>query len=119
MLAGTIISLVLGLAGGLFLAVRFLPPLAPTREGIIATGLVRLLFAFAVSWTCVQIYLAVHAYAVFQPQGAFGVYERSEILTHAVESILMPGAVLVGLAAVVFLLAPTETQPDDRASERS
>jgi hypothetical protein len=112
--AGTIICLVAGLAGGLFLTIRFLPPLAHTDEGVIATWLVRVLLGLGTAWTVVQIYLAIHAYAVFQPQGAFGVYARSEILTHAVESILMPGAIVVGLAAVVFLLAPTEAEPEDQ-----
>ncbi len=112
----TIISLLVGLGAGLYLTIGFLPALAATFEGTLATWLVRVLVALAASWTCVQIYLAIHAYAIGVPPGIYATYERSEILTHAVESILMPAAVLVALAAVVFLLAPAGGPPEGRST---
>ena len=116
MFALTIVSLVAGFVAGLALAFRFLPPLATTQEGTLVKWLVRLLLALALSWTCVQIYLAIHAYANGVPPGIYSAYERSGILTRAVESILMPAAILVGVAAIVFLLAPAVSAPDTGGS---
>lgn len=110
MFAITITSLVVGFAIGVLLAWRFLPPLATTREGVLATWLVRILFGLGISWSCLQVYYAIHSYVSLTSREAIlGLGEsRSDILSRAVSSILMPGALLVGLSAAIFLLAPTD-----------
>jgi hypothetical protein len=107
----TIASLLVGLAGGVYLAASYLPPLAQTREGAIATWVVRILFGCAVAWTCLQIYSTVHAFVYLGHfEGVGGAIERrSNILTDAVQSVLLLGSLLVGSASIVYLLAPTET----------
>ena len=95
----------------MYLAARFLPPLAETREGAIATWVVRVLFGGAVAWAALQIYFMIHAYATYghreQPFPLAG-SDKTEILTSTVESILLLGGLLVGAASVVYLLGPTE-----------
>jgi hypothetical protein len=56
MLILTVASLVLGFATGTYIAFRFLPPLADTNEGLIATWIVRLLFGCALAWACSEVY---------------------------------------------------------------
>jgi hypothetical protein len=107
----TIASLVVGLGGGVYLAAAFLPPLARTREGAIATWIVRVLFGCAVAWTCFEIYSTVHAYVnLGHTESIRSLGERrSEILTGMVQSVLLLGSLLVGSASIVYLLAPTDT----------
>jgi hypothetical protein len=106
----TIASLVLGLAGGVYAAIRFLPPLASTREGTMATWVVRLLFGCAVAWTAQEIYVAVHQYAYLGSDTGLGSIgsTRAEILKSTVESTLLLGSLLVGSASIVYLLAPAD-----------
>jgi hypothetical protein len=108
MFGPTIACLVLGLAAGIWSARRYLPALAPTREGTIASWVVRCLFGCAVAWAALQIYLAVHAYANLHSDEFFphSSDNRSEILIEMVQSILLQGGLLLGSAAVVYLLAP-------------
>jgi hypothetical protein len=101
----TIATLVLGLAAGIYVSARFLPPLAKTREGAIATWTVRVLIGCATAWAAVSIYDMIHAYATdVSREGGFPAsLDKSEILKSAVESIF-----LIGSAGIIYLLAPAE-----------
>jgi hypothetical protein len=84
-------ALALGFTAGTYLAFRFLPPLADTREGLIATWIVRLLFGCAGAWACSELYYVVRAYVgLSRIDGSFQSLSeiRSNILTGAVKSIL-------------------------------
>ncbi len=111
MFGPTIACLVVGLAVGTWSAWRYLPPLAATREGAIAAWVVRGFFGCAVAWAAMQIYYAVHAYATLHPHGEFTRFEnRSEILTSTFQSIALLDGLLIGAAAVIYLLAPVQRQ---------
>ena len=109
----SIACLAVGTASGVYLAVRFLPPLARTREGVIAAWVVRVLFGSAVGWIALQIYFMIYAYANYghREPGSIPIPTtgKTAILTSTVESILLIGSLLVGSASIVYLLAPTES----------
>jgi hypothetical protein len=109
----SIACLAVGAAGGAYLAARFLPPLAQTREGVIATWVVRVLFGSAAGWIALQVYFMIYAYANYghREPGSIPIPTtgKTEILTSTVQSILGLGGLLVGSASVVYLLAPTES----------
>ena len=107
----SIACLVVGAAGGVYLAARFLPPLASTQEGVIATWIVRVFFAGAVAWIAVQLYFMIHAYANLHREGAgfpLPGDDKSQILTSTLQTILLYGGLLVGAASIIYLLAPTD-----------
>jgi hypothetical protein len=119
MFALTIATLVLGFVAGVYLSARFLPPLAGSREGVLMTWTVRVLVGSAVAWAAVTIYDMIHAYAV-HAAGEVGVHltgiDKAEVLKSTVGSILVPDALLVGFAAVIYLLAPTDEALDELVS---
>jgi hypothetical protein len=106
----TIVTLVLGFAGGMYVSLRYLPPLAGTREGTIATWTVRLLVACAAAWTAVTIYDMVHEYATLSGPGhvEFLGSSKAGILRDTVQSILQLDGLLIGAAGIIYLLAPAE-----------
>jgi hypothetical protein len=112
MLAVTIACLVVGLAVGVYVAFRFLPALASTREGAIAAWLVRVLVGCALAWAAVEIYNAVHSFVYLGKEANFGAglgTTRAEVLIRTVEDILLVDSLLLGFAATVYLLAPART----------
>ncbi len=116
----SIACLVVGAAGGGYLAARFLPPLAQTREGVIATWVVRTLFAGAVAWTALQLYFMIYGYVNLHHEAGFPARisgDKTEILTGTVQSILLYSAILVGSASVIYLLAPTDGAEDRPAGQ--
>ncbi len=109
----SIACLVVGAVGGGYLAARLLPPLASTREGVIATWIVRVLFGGAVAWIALQFYFMIHGYATSHRDEGFSFDgDNTEILVNAVQQILLYGALLVGSASVIYLLAPTDDAED-------
>jgi hypothetical protein len=116
----SIACLVVGAAGGGYLAARFLPPLARTTEGVIATWVVRVLFAGAVAWTALQLYFMIYGYVNLHHEGGFPARisgDKTEILTGTVQQILLYGAILVGSASIIYLLAPTDDADERPVSQ--
>jgi hypothetical protein len=110
----TITMLVLGLGAGLYAAARFLPPLAETREGAIATWTVRALVGGATAWTALALYDLIHAYVTStQREGSMPVtIDKAEVLQTTVQSILLLDSLLIGAAGIIYLLAPTDDARD-------
>jgi ABC-type xylose transport system permease subunit len=114
----TITTLVLGLAAGIFLAVRFLPPLADGRDGQIATWVVRVLIGCAVAWAAEQIYFGIHTYATgnIREAAESASFDKSSVLTGTVQSILLIDSLLIGFAGAIYLLGPPQRQAPKPAS---
>ncbi len=109
MFALTITTLVIGLAAGVYLAIRFLPPLASTREGVVAEWTVRILIGCATGWAASTIYEAVHAYVYLHGNTltpALSNDDTTEILRSTVQNILLVDSLLIGFAGAIYLLAP-------------
>jgi hypothetical protein len=121
MFGPTIACLVLGLAAGVWAAAHSLPPLADTREGLIATWLVRGLVGCALAWAAVQIYYTIHAYVNLHSNELFprSGQNRSEILSLTVQSILLLDGILIGAAAIIYLLAPVGTDRPPMAADQA
>jgi hypothetical protein len=98
-----------GFAAGVYLTYRFVPPLRGTREGTIASWIVRVLTGAALSWAALELYFCIYAFAKFRPnefRGPVVTGGRTEILTHALHSIFLLSGLLLAAAAIVYLLAP-------------
>jgi len=103
-----------GFAAGVYLTYRFVPPLRDTREGTIASWIVRALTGAALSWAALELYFCIYAFANFSPtnefRGPIVNGARTEILTETLRSIFLLSGLLLAAAAIVYLLAPAEDQ---------
>jgi hypothetical protein len=99
-----VVTLAIGLvafgAGG-YAAVRWSPPLAPTRVGRVASLLVALLVAAAVSVMALDVYILIDSLDLPEDFGG-----DDQVVANSLGRALYEGGTLLGLAAAVHLLAP-------------
>jgi hypothetical protein len=99
-----------GFAAGVYLTYRFVPPLRDTREGTIASWIVRVLIGAALSWAALELYFCIYAFANFSRtnefRGPIVNGARTAILTQTVHSIFLLSGLLLAAAAIVYFLAP-------------
>jgi hypothetical protein len=98
----------LAFAAGVYIAERFAPPLAATRTGLVARWTVDALTGAACAVIVLTLFLAVRV-ATENPYPGFA---RGDSIGSELATALWQGGLLVGLAAVVHLLAPAPE--DDR-----
>jgi hypothetical protein len=109
---GGILFVVVPFLVGLWLAARFEPALADTREGRIATWVVRILVGAALAVIVVQIYLTVETLRQSDLFDGRGPDFRGLTVGNAASSALFDaGLLLAAAAAGVHLLAPS-ADPD-------
>jgi hypothetical protein len=102
-----IVSLVTTIAGGLaggWLVWWYIPDLRPTREGRIATWIVRVLVGSAVGLAALQIYLAIHNDT--QNIGGSQSERAASVIAQIVTGVIPVSGILLALAAIVYLLGP-------------
>jgi heme/copper-type cytochrome/quinol oxidase subunit 2 len=113
----SIACVVVGFLAGTYLVYRFVPPLAATREGIIALWVVRTLVGVALSWAVLQVYFGIYAFVNYPDAGRFmppvPSGSRAEILTSTLEPIFLLSGLLTAAATVIYLLAPVREIADD------
>lgn len=114
----SIAFVIAGFLAGMYLVYRFAPPLAATREGVIASWIVRTLVGAAFGWTAFHLYLGIYAFVNYADNnnGVFPVPNgsRTEILLAVMQPIFSLGGLLIAAATVICLLAPLgETETDD------
>ena len=92
--------------GGVYLANRFVPPLAPTRTGRLSGLVVAVLTGAAAATLALNAFLALRA--AFADE--YGGFSRADAIAATLLDALWMGGVLLAVAAAVHLLAPP---PDD------
>ena len=105
-----IVLMVLGFAGGLYLASRFAPPLADTRTGRVSSSVVDLLAGLAIAVLLLDLFNAVRAIT----NGVFDGWDAADALARELSGAFWSAGTLIALAAAVHLLAPP---PDEDEAE--
>lgn len=96
-----------GFAVGALLTFRYAPPLARTREGVVAAVVVCALVGAAVGLAAMNVYVTIVSIAHLPPSaGGNGPDASAELLRSLIVALATETAVLLGLATVVYLLAP-------------
>jgi hypothetical protein len=93
-------------AGGAFAAARWLPPLAADRVGRLALVAVCVLLGVALALVALNVYETVRTLDRFS--AAFGGTTKADILAAGLVNLVTNGGPLLGLAAAVYLLAPSD-----------
>lgn len=106
----SITFVIAGFLAGMYLVYRFVPPLAATREGVIASWVVRAFVGAAFGWTAFHLYLGIYAFVNYADNNN-GVFplpngSRTEILLAVMQPIFSLGGLLIAAATIIYLLAP-------------
>ena len=95
-----------GFAGGVPLAARLLPPLAATREGRLATVLVRILLGAAFALLFVSVWELANDLNAFKELEGDRPLPTGRVVAEQLGALLYEVGVLLGLAGAIQLLAP-------------
>jgi predicted phage tail protein len=105
-----IVIFVVCVSAGVFASSRWLPDLASGTIGGLAFFVVCGLLGASLGVVGVQIYSIVRQAEVFERVGG------SALVADGLSALLWQAGVLLGLAAVVYLLAPRERTPEEGAA---
>jgi hypothetical protein len=105
------VALVVVIAGfvlGVYAGRRFVPPLAASIQGRIASWIVAALAGAAAGVTVDALWVAARTLTQVsgQPAGPIGLAEQ--VITSTAQQILLQAGALIALAAIVYLLGPTD-----------
>jgi hypothetical protein len=96
-----------GFLAGYAAARRFVPPLAPTREGRLAWWIVMVLAGASVGVVVDQVWMGIRSLTEIDG-GDLQPHLREQIVTSTLGSVLLQGGALLALSAIIYLLAPTD-----------